>query len=138
MSPNLAKIIALGDKVGIQGCLFDQGGDVSCHNVAAWLYKAEWGRWGAVLDANASTSLGKGLDRTEPAWAQGVVNGGTLLAILLVLHVQGDGLGKEELCKGGSVREHDAMESKSDVLEAELDRPGAYVGLGHGVLAHME
>jgi hypothetical protein len=66
------------------------------------------------------------------------VNGGTSLPILLVLHVQGDGLGEKELFKGGSVREHDAMESKGHVLEAKLDRPGAHVGLWHGVLAHTE
>jgi hypothetical protein len=67
-----------------------------------------------------------------------VVNGGTSLPILLVVHVEGDGIRGKQLCKGGGVRQYESVVPECDILEAKLDRPSSNIGLRHCVLAHTK
>ena len=67
------------------------------------------------------------------------MNGGTSLSILLIFHVEGaDGIRSKQLCEGGSVRQYDSVVPKCDVLDLELYRPCANIGLLHGILAHTK
>ncbi len=78
-----------------------KGGDIGCHDVAPRGHKTERGFRGLCVKHNAGHSSSQCLDRAEPRWARGVVNGGTSLSIFLVVHVEGDGISGKQLCKGG-------------------------------------
>jgi hypothetical protein len=69
------EIIALGNKVGIQGCLVDKSGDVVCDNMKTGADETQRGRIWATLGDDAMNATGHGFDWTKPAGTGSVVDG---------------------------------------------------------------
>jgi hypothetical protein len=79
---------------------------------------------------------GESFDGAEPAWATGVVDCGPALPILLVVHPQGHGVGKEQIREWRSGEDNGSVEAaERDVLGPELDGPGARVTFRHSIFA---
>jgi hypothetical protein len=94
------EIIALGDKVGLEGSAVDQGIDILCNDMNAGSDATQRRRGCTSLGSDSRNSASEGLDWTEPGRARGVVDGRTALSILLVVEIKGDRFGKLEFGEG--------------------------------------
>jgi hypothetical protein len=65
-----------------------------------------------------------------------VENGRSTLAILLIVEMECDGLGKEKGGKGACAGYQRCVHiSKGDILHSKLDCPCLYIAAGHGIFA---
>jgi hypothetical protein len=56
----------------------------------------------------------------------------------LVLKVEGDGIGLEQFGFGTEVAEEHALPPEADVLDSELDCPGAGARAWHGIFTYSQ
>jgi hypothetical protein len=78
------------------------------------------------------------IDGAQGGLPGGVVHGAATLLILLVVDVDANGVGKEELWQWSLVRENGALSGETNVLLVKLYRASLCPGRRHSVLARPQ
>ncbi len=95
VSAHTLEIVALCNKVGLEGSEMYESGDVACNNVLPGADEAQRGGIGTALGNDAMDATGQGFDWTKPARTGSVVYGGTALPVLLVVHPESDRVSRQ-------------------------------------------
>jgi hypothetical protein len=100
------EVITLGNKVGagVGDCSVDKGSDVGCDNMDTGAGLTQGGCHVESLGEDTSNSASECLYWAKPGRRCSAVNRHTTLSVLLVVvQVEGPGVGQDELGKRGSV-----------------------------------
>jgi hypothetical protein len=82
--------------------------------------------------------MSQGLVGSEPGQARGVMNSRPVLAVFLIIEVEGKGFGEGKLGKWGGVGQHQPILAVCDILHAKLYSSSPNIATRHGVFTDLK